>query len=202
MSSPLANLTSLERRFVIGVAVVVFIVLNLIFVRPRFQDWGKVKSRIANATKKLEGYRSEIAAGTNLQKELNQLKNEGLSIPQDEQSAEFIRTIQNAAIQTGVQIQSSRNSISRTNDQFFFEQSQSITLIAREENLVNFLYQLSGNNALITARDLFLRPDPPRQQLNANLKLVASYQKKSPAKPGPPGATPAATPASSTRNRL
>jgi len=119
----------------------------------------------------------------------------------EEQAADFLRTIQNAALQTGVTIQSSRNSTTRTNDQFFLEQSQALTVVAKEENLVNFLYQLGANNSLITVRDLVLRPDPPRQQLNANLRLVASYQKKSPVKPGPPGTTPAATPASANRNR-
>jgi len=36
---------------------------------------------------------------------------------------------------------------------------------------------------MIRVRDLSLRPDPPRQQLVANVKLVASYQKKSTARP-------------------
>lgn len=204
MNSPLANLTSLERRFVIGVMVVVFIVLNLLFVRPRFGDWGKVKTRLATANKKLETFRTEINQSANLQTNITILEGSGLSVPLDGASVDFLRTIQNTALQTGVNIQTSARSTSttRTNDQYFMEQAQSVTLVAREENLVNFLYQLSaGSNALISVRDLVLRPDQPRQQLNANLKLVASYQKTTPAKPGPPGATPATTTASSTRNR-
>jgi hypothetical protein len=30
---------------------------------------------------------------------------------------------------------------------------------------------------MIRVRDLELQPDPPHQRLNANIKLVASYQK-------------------------
>jgi len=201
MKSPLENLTSLERRFVLGVMVVVFIVLNLLFVRPRFQDWARVKSQMAGATRKLATYRTEINASTNLQKDVAELEGAGMSVPPEDAAVDFLRTIQNAALQTGVTITTSQRASTRTNDLFFLEQSQSVTLVAREENLVNFLYQLSANNSLISVRDLVLRPDPARQQLNANLKLVASYQKKSPVKPGPPGSKPAATPASSTRNR-
>ena len=203
MSSPLANLSSLERRFVIGVMVVMFIVLNLLFVRPRFQDWGKVKGRLATAQRKIELYRTEINAFTNLQKAVTELEGGGLSVPPEDLAVEFLRTIQNAAISTGVNIQTMQRSQSgsRTNDQFFIEQSQAVTLTAREENMVNFLFQLSANNALISVRDLVMRPDQPRQQINANLKLVASYQKKTPTKPGSPGATPATTTATSTRNR-
>jgi Tfp pilus assembly protein PilO len=192
MKSPLANLTSLERRFVIGVMVVVFIVLNLLFVRPRFADWGKVQSRHANATRKLELYRADIATYTNLQKEVAALEGAGLSVPPEEQAVDFLRTIQNTALQTGVNIQSSQRATTRTNDQFFLEQAQSVTVVANETNLVNFLHQLSANNALISVRDLVMRPDPPRQQLNASLKLVASYQKKSPVKAAPPAAPAAA----------
>ena len=203
MNNPLANLTSLERRFVIGVMVVVFIVLNLLFVRPRFQDWGNVKSRLANATRKLETYRAEINASSNLHTAVTNLEGSGLSVPPEDAAVDFLRNIQNTALQTGVTIQTSSRSTSttRTNDQYFMEQAQSVTLVAREENLVNFLYQLSANNALISVRDLVMRPDQPRQQLNGTLKLVASYQKKTPAKPGASGSPPAAATASSTRNR-
>src|SRR5262245_33074341 len=125
MNSPLANLTSLERRFVIGVMVVVFIVLNLLFVRPRFQDWGNVKGRLASATRKLETYRAEINASTNLQEAISKLEGAGLSVPIEDAAADFLRTIQNASIQTGVNLQTSQRSTStaRTNDQFFIEQA-------------------------------------------------------------------------------
>ena len=199
-TSPLANLTSLERRFVIGVAVVVFVVLNLIFVRPRFKDWGLVKNRITAATSKLEKYRAEIKASTNLQAEVARLEGAGMSVPAEDQAVDFLKTIQNAALQTRVNIQSGQRANTRTNDQFFIEQSQYITAIAKEENLVDFLFQLSANNALISVRDLVLRPDPARQQLNATLRLVASYQKKPAPRPGAP-APAAAAAAAATANR-
>ena len=126
------------------------------------------------------------------------LEGAGMSVPAEDQAVDFLKTIQNAALQTRVNIQSGQRANTRTNDQFFIEQSQYITAVAREENLVNFLYQLSANNALISVRDLVLRPDPARQQLNATLRLVASYQKKSTTRPAAPAPAAAAT---ANRNR-
>jgi hypothetical protein len=74
---------------------------------------------------------------------------------------------------------------SRTN-QFFIEQLQNITVMARDEQLVNFLYNLGSGNSLIRVRDLSLHPEGTRLQLVANIRLAASYQKN-------PVATPAAT---------
>jgi len=57
---------------------------------------------------------------------------------------------------------------------------------------VDFLYNLGSGNSLIRVRDLSLRPDPPRQQLSGNVKLVASYQKNPSKKPAPAAKPPTA----------
>ena len=54
---------------------------------------------------------------------------------------------------------------------------QNINVLATEEQLVDFLYKLGSGASMIRVRDLELQPDPPRQHLSANIKLVASYQK-------------------------
>jgi len=75
----------------------------------------------------------------------------------------------------------------RTNDAFFVEQVQNINVVATEAQLVDFLYKLGSGSSMIRVRDLELQPDVPRQHLNANIRLVASYQKNraaaAPAKP-------------------
>src|SRR5205085_7550349 len=93
---------------------------------------------------------------------------------------------------TGVNIIGTAKIMTRTNDPFFLEQSQVITLLAKEQQLVDFLYNLGAGNSLIRVRDLGLRTDAPRQSLNATVKLVASFQKK-PAPKG--GAAARSTPA-------
>jgi hypothetical protein len=65
---------------------------------------------------------------------------------------------------------------------------QNINAIATEDQLVDFLYKLGSGSSMIRVRDLELQPDPPRQKLSANIRLVASYQKN------PTPATAAKTP--------
>jgi len=45
---------------------------------------------------------------------------------------------------------------------------------------VDFLYKLGSDASMIRVRDLELQPDPPRQKLNANVRLIASYQRNAP----------------------
>jgi hypothetical protein len=42
---------------------------------------------------------------------------------------------------------------------------------------VDFLYKLGSDASMIRVSDLELQPDPSRQRLNANIRLIASYQK-------------------------
>ena len=64
-----------------------------------------------------------------------------------------------------------------TNDAFFVEQIQNINVSATDDQLVDFLYKLGSDVSMIRVRDLELQPDVPHQKLNANIKLVASYQR-------------------------
>lgn len=193
MKSPLANLTSLERRFVLVVAVVVFIVLNAIFVWPRFKDWKTVGIKITAAQDKLGRYQTRIAQSETNKILISKLEGESTSVPPEDQAVQLLSFIQNKAIQAGVDIQGNQRSQSKTNNQFYAEHAQTVTLVSGETNLVNFLYSLGEGNSLTRVRDLVLRPDPPRQRLNANLKIVASYQKKPVTKAGVPAPTPAPT---------
>lgn len=88
-----------------------------------------------------------------------------------------MRTIQQQTAQSGVALQTASRSIPRTNDVFFVEQVQNINVLAPEENMVDFLYRLGSGASMIRVRDLSLQPDPPHQRLQADIRLVASYQK-------------------------
>jgi Tfp pilus assembly protein PilO len=202
MTGAFSKFTSVERRFFLVLCVVVFVILNFVLVVPRFKERHAVMNRMAGATSKLESFKKAIATSTNLEREVKELEKTGENtVPDEDRGADFIRTIQNAAAQSGVNIQSMQRSTTRTNDQFFIEQGQSARLTSNETNLVQFLYLLSSGNSLVTVRDLVMRPDQPRFLLSAELKLVASYQKKAPVKPGTPATAPAAAATSSTRNR-
>lgn len=189
------NLRPFEKRVVVGAGVLLFIVLNFVFVFPHFSDLSAMQYRMAEAQRKLAKYETEIAQTNAYAVGLRQMEGEGaLDVPAEEQLFQFQNTINAQAGKSGVHFNSNGKVNTQTN-QFFLERSQSISVQGGEQQVVDFLYNLGSGNSMIRVRDLTLRPDPPRQQLVANVKLVASYQKKSTARPAPsPAKTVASTP--------
>jgi type II secretory pathway component PulM len=175
------QLRPMERRLVVGVAVVLLIVLNAVFIWPHFSDWGNLRARLDKARSDLD--RNTKAAGQvpALTAEVKKFENEGEFVAPEDQGINFMRTIQMQSAQSGVQIVNTSRQITHTNDAFFVEQIENISVLATEEQLVNFLYKLGSGASMIRVRDLELQPDAPRQRLNANIRLVASYQKNPPA---------------------
>jgi len=124
-----------------------------------------------------------------LQKQMKAFETEGEFVAAEDQSIDLMRTIQSQAAACGFGIQNYSRSTTRTNDAFFVEQVQNITVLATEDQLVNFLYKLGSDASMIRVRDLSMQPDPPRQRLSADIRLVASYQKN----PTAPSAAKSAT---------
>lgn len=191
MKNPLDQLTSLERRFVIGVGVVLFIVLNAIFVLPQFKKWDTTKARISENAETLRQYQEIIAQVPKWQKEVDILQSAGGNVPPEDQANEFLKIIQNTEIKAQVRIASSIPQRAPTNA-YFLEQIQSIQVSSGEPELVDFLYQLSEGNSLIRVRDINIRRDPSGHKLTSNIKLVASYQKNATRAPAAPVTTPKA----------
>jgi hypothetical protein len=191
-----ARLSSTERRFIILVAVILFVVINLLFVLPHFGALGKIKNRFGQANDMLDKYNKEISQTAFYEKNIRDLEGEGAVVPQEDQSVNFLTAIQNQAVQSGVTIVTQNRQPERTN-QFFIERAQALTTQSGESPLVDFLYNLGAGSSLIRVRALTVRPDAPRQGLSANVTLVASFQKKAPARTPPPAAPkpPAAAPA-------
>jgi hypothetical protein len=187
MNTYLSRLNPSERRFVVFVALVLFIVINLVWVRPHFSDWSKWQRRLAAALDKQQSWEATMRKAERLEKELSKLGGEDAAVPLEDQAIEFLRTIQAAAARAGVTPTGIHQTKTRTN-QFTIEQSQTINVVSGEKQLVDFLFNLGSENSLIRARDLSVRPDQPRYQLNAGITLVASYQKKSARTAAPPPA--------------
>ena len=61
MKKYFSQLRPLERRLAVGVLVVLFIVLNWVFVWPHFSDWGNLSRRLDGARNKLKLYQAVIA---------------------------------------------------------------------------------------------------------------------------------------------
>jgi Tfp pilus assembly protein PilO len=181
------HLRPMERRLVIGVAVVIFLVINWWQVWPHFSDWGTLNQRMDTANIKLRLYQTAAAQVPKLQTQVNAFAAVGDAVAPEDQSIDLMRTLQTQASASGFGIQNYSRQTVRTNDLFYIEQIQNITVLATEDQLVDFLYKLGSSASMIRVRDLDLQPDSPHYHLSANILLVASYQKNS--KPG--GAAPA-----------
>jgi len=179
-----ARLNPSERRFVVGVAVVFFLVANMVWVWPHYHDWSQTRKRMNNASDLVSKFENTISNSTGLDKEIAKFGS-GSTVPPQERSVDFLRLIQNQSVKSGVQILTSYGARQNTN-QFFVEQNQTLTLQSPERQLVDFLYSIGSGDSLIRVRDLSVQPDAPHQQLISRATLVASYQKNLAAKPAAP----------------
>jgi len=180
MKKYFAHLRPLERRLAVGVAVILILVLNYVFVWPHFSDWGNLRRRGDDARRRLALYQSVITQTPNYQTQVKALEGQGEFVAPEDQAINFMRAIQSQSAASGVTIVSYSRSTMHTN-QFFMEQMQNVNAIATDEQLVDFLYKLGSGASMVRVRDLELQPDNVRQHLNANIRLVASYQKSAPA---------------------
>ena len=161
-------------------AVILILVLNYVFVWPHFSDWSRLKTRLKNAHDTLASYQAAIAQTSDYQAQVKVLEGQGEFVAPEDQAINFMRTIQSQSAASGVTIHNYSRSAMNTN-QFFMEQKQNINAIATDEQLVDFLYKLGSGASMVRVLDLELQPDNARQHLNANIRLVASYQKSAPA---------------------
>ena len=176
MKKYFAQLRPLERRLAVAVLVVLFLVLNYVFIWPYFSDWGRLRYRLDDAHRKLALYRTTITQSARYAALVKKMEGEGGKVAPEDQAINFLRTIQSQSARSGVGIINMSRQMTRTNE-FFVELTQNINVIADDQQLVDFLYKLGSDASMIRVRDLELQPDPARQHLNANIRLIASYQK-------------------------
>ncbi|HUC84754.1 MAG TPA: hypothetical protein VL970_06130 [Candidatus Acidoferrales bacterium] len=180
-----AQLRPIERRFAVGVIVVVILVLNWWFIWPHFSDWSNLHGQFDDAQRKLGLYQKAIADTPKFEGLVKGFENQGEFVPVADQAINFLRTIQTQSSASGVGINSMGHPMTRTNE-FFVEQTQSIDVSGNDEELVDFLYKLGSSASMIRVLTLELQPDGTHQRLMANVQLVASYQKN----PTPTAAPP------------
>src|SRR4051812_26359916 len=129
------NLRPLEKRLVVAVGSVLFIMLNLWFVVPHFSDWSKIERRIDTARIKQQKFQAEIARMPTYDNEIKKLEGSALSVPQEDQMMHFSTAIQSEAARS-IGIPSSTGKIRTETNQFFLELSQNITVQSKEQPLV------------------------------------------------------------------
>jgi len=195
------NLRPGERRLVVGILVVIFIVLNVLLVWPHFGDWAKVRNDLAKAQNDLFLFNKKIAQakGTNgFEAQLKKLEGEGEAVVAEEQEIQLIRTVQSKVAENKVTVTDygkvSKSSSTQNTNEFFEEQSLPITVNTGEKELVDFLLNVGSGSSMIRVRDLDLKPvDQNRYRLQGRITLSANYQKKVVAKPVPAATKPTTT---------
>ena len=79
------NLRPFEKRLVVGVGAVLFVVLNAWFVFPHFSDLSQARDRRAEALKKLDRWQAEIDQAPKYQAGINGFVKEGQEVPAEDQ---------------------------------------------------------------------------------------------------------------------
>jgi Tfp pilus assembly protein PilO len=203
------NLTPQERRIVVVIAVVVFVVLNLLLVWPHFGDLARVRKELDDTRKTMQTQNAFISQDVdpstngykNVLKTLERQQGGGIG----NQQIQLQKSIYDQAMKTGVNVSEYRpiNSTGSVSNEFYEEQSIKITFECQETQLINLLFNVGNDPAMIRVRELQLSPaDANRYLLRGNAFLSANYAKQPP-KAAPaaktttpqPAPTPAKTPA-------
>lgn len=200
ISAQFSRLSSAERWLIIFVIIAVFAVVNIWFIFPHRDDWKKLGKRMKTAQTTLQTFNEAIDQNGVVRAQIAKMEGENAAVPAEDQAINFLTAIQNQAVASRVSI-IANNSLPQRTNQFFLERLQSLTTQSGEDQLVDFLYNLGAGNSQIRVRALSIRPDPPRQALSATINLLASFQKKAPAKSAAPAAPkPAAPPAAAPKD--
>lgn len=189
------NLQPQERRMVLAAIVVMALLVNYWFVWPYFKEYSEVTRALEETQRVQARYLSETTKTNSYSQRLRDLQSKGGQVATDDAANLLQQTINKAAASAGVQINSlipstvsARGANGQTN-QFFDDIQVTVSLVAGEPELLDFLYELGAGDSMVRVRDVSnLRLDPSQTKLTATLTLVASIQKKAPA----PAAKPAA----------
>ena len=195
------NLRPQERRLVVLIFFVVFVVLQFWFVRPYFKEWGRLQGEIEKTRTSLALQKSEMAkvsGQAGYEARLKKLEGEGSQIGSAMSALDLQSRILSQVGQSGVYqngLTPVRSGLQKPGD-FFEEQSFTLTFSGTgEPELVDFLYNMGSGASLVRVRDLSISPDAGQFKLSGRVTLTASFQKKPPvaaaAKPAAPVAKPA-----------
>ncbi|MCP5519384.1 MAG: hypothetical protein H7A45_19245 [Verrucomicrobiales bacterium] len=176
------NLRPHERRILFVVLAAVFLLVNAVFVWPRFGDWHTAQQTFQESLKKRSDYQAEIDRIPGYQRRIRELEGQGSAVLPEEQALQLLRIVQAKAQEHRVAITQTRavsttSSLTSTNV-FFDEQAITVGVNTGGEELVAFLHAIGSGDSMIRVRDMDLRPDQRRYKLVGNITLVASYQKK------------------------
>lgn len=172
-----------ERRLLVGVGVVLFIVLNIYLVWPHFKDWGRLKGEIAGLKGTLALYQQERDKLPEYQAKEAELRGQSPEVPVHGIGVQLVKELQSRATRAGLRFAYLKQSDGRKTDrsEFFEEKVVNVRFTGwTDTNLLKFLVSLGEGGSVIRIRDLTIKPDPTRMRLTGNATMVASFQKAAP----------------------
>ncbi|HEY3861879.1 MAG TPA: hypothetical protein VGO59_08320 [Verrucomicrobiae bacterium] len=195
------NLTPQERRVMVIIFLVMIFVLNLMFVWPHFGEWGKINNQLEEMRRTIANDNRAIqndlapATGTHaLVVKYSQLEGGHVEEHAVDPQNQLDKTIRDEERKTGVYVQQFSPGSVKTNE-FFEELSTAITVQTQESNLVNFLYNMGLDPAMIRVSRLDLQPaDANRYALKGTITLTGNYAKSAPAAAAPAKPIPGTRP--------
>ncbi|MFT4587982.1 MAG: hypothetical protein ACI9VS_001194 [Candidatus Binatia bacterium] len=173
------NLRPGERRLIVIVAIVTFVVLNFLFVWPHSKKWKTSLTELDAAKTELVDYQATVAELDSTSLELTSVESGGATLLNDAEPEHLLRTIQNETTRHGVNVQrydgQSESALGTNN--LFIERMLPIQYInTADTNLVALLVSVGSGNSLIRIRDLTISTDPSRTKLHGRITFVASYR--------------------------
>jgi Tfp pilus assembly protein PilO len=180
------NLRPQERRLVVMAVAVLAVVLHFWFVQPYFNEWSQVKAELDKTGRTLKTYQAEVARTNEYEAKRLKLEIQGSSLPAEQQAQPSILSVKilEVAKQSGLNVGNmaplGRSRTGKTNE-FFEEQAINVTVNpSGPQELVDFLHAIGSGDLLVRVKELSVNPDASRTKLMGTMKLVASFQKKSP----------------------
>jgi Tfp pilus assembly protein PilO len=183
------NLTPAERRLVMIIFAVVFVVVNYWVVWPRFGDFAALSEEIESTRRKRDIYQREVDRLPTYTALLRKLQAAGSVLPPGEEKIQFRSDMERMAREAGLtvprwgEVLPERGSGTVTNA-FFESIGISLNQVAgTEAQFVDFLYRVGGSNSTIRVKDLTLQPGAfdaraqGKTNLNGTVRLVASVQR-------------------------
>ena len=173
------NLRPQERRLVVIVGMVIFVLLNMWFVWPYFDDWGTTNTEMERSRTTLERYQREIANKPRYEASRRELETTGSNMLDGE--LDLQRIVERQALAAGVQLgrRTPMNTQAGKTNQFFQEGGLSAEFSSGGKEIVDFLVGLASQNAMIRVREMNLRTEQNQTRLGGTLVFVGNFQPRS-----------------------
>jgi hypothetical protein len=190
------NLRPNERRILVAIGFLIFVVLNWTFVRPLFGQWDKAQKELEAARKTQQAYQTEIAKAPTYKALEEELRREGNEVLSEQLQLQRIVVEQHAAaagiVPSILPISAASATSSKASD-FFENQVLRLDFSTYSTNFVEWLVALATGNNAIRVEDMTLKPDTTGQKISGTIKFVASYKRKTPARSAPSASTTTTT---------